>query len=204
MADDITIPPPAPRTVATDEVAGRNFQLVKIVDGTADSTTPAVVDAAGALLVTSTTFVGGGQISDASQPLYASGQAVGGGIGSLSASVGLYELGAAELLSMGGDDVSNIGLLILLNGAAIPWADGDLVVPLTAILSSETVQIDGAEFVSPPFQGSDAVHFRPTTPVRFVVSASPVSLALIATGAIASPITGPLAVEVTAHRIAGP
>ncbi len=38
MADDIDTTPGAGRTVATDEVGTRNFQLVKLVDGTAEST----------------------------------------------------------------------------------------------------------------------------------------------------------------------
>lgn len=40
MADDIDVTPGTGRTIATDEVGTRNFQLVKLVDGTAESTAP--------------------------------------------------------------------------------------------------------------------------------------------------------------------
>lgn len=57
MADDLTTQSgtlatvPASSVIATDDVAGRHFQRMKLVDGTADSTTPAVVNSAGSLAI---------------------------------------------------------------------------------------------------------------------------------------------------------
>jgi hypothetical protein len=45
MADDVDIPVVSTATVATDEVAGRHFQMVKLVDSTADSADPTGVAA---------------------------------------------------------------------------------------------------------------------------------------------------------------
>jgi hypothetical protein len=56
MADNKTLPPTGTGTadivVATDEIAGVDYQKIKLVDGTADSSTPAIVDANGSLHVT--------------------------------------------------------------------------------------------------------------------------------------------------------
>ena len=45
MADDVDIPVASSATVATDEIAGRHFQRIKLTDATADSTDPTGVAA---------------------------------------------------------------------------------------------------------------------------------------------------------------
>lgn len=49
MADNVAITAGTGTTIATDDIAGTHFQRVKLVDGVLDSTTPAEVDASGAL-----------------------------------------------------------------------------------------------------------------------------------------------------------
>lgn len=202
MADDIAIPVSASRTVATDEIGGRNFQLMKQVDGTEGSLLPSKIDGTGALRVAAGYVAGGGTVSDAVQASYASGHAVGAAIQAAvitSAQHGLYELCSVDLVSLGGDPVANIAMGI---ASADPgWADGDAVAPLPAAISSSVLAIAAADLTSQTMFGSDAVHFHPTKPLRFEITGN-IWVALVATGTIASPITGPLAVAVTLYRIA--
>lgn len=52
MTDNVAITEGTGTSIATDDVAGVQYQRIKLTDGTADSDTPAIVDANGSLQVT--------------------------------------------------------------------------------------------------------------------------------------------------------
>jgi hypothetical protein len=59
-ADNVQITPGSGSAIATDDVGGVQYQKFKLVDGTADGATPAIVTSDGALRVASTPAADGG------------------------------------------------------------------------------------------------------------------------------------------------
>lgn len=143
MADNVQITAGSGTTVATDDVAGVHYQRVKLVDGTADSSTPIPGDAANGLDVDVTRVIpgtGATALGKAEDAAHASGD-----VGVLA--LGVRNNGAATVLTDADGDYSPLavndrGELFITartNGSALakledaPHADGDGGIALWAV-----------------------------------------------------------------------
>ncbi|MFZ5789772.1 MAG: hypothetical protein ACOY3L_03640 [Pseudomonadota bacterium] len=145
MTDNVSITAGTGTSIATDEVGGAHYQKIKLVDGTADSATAAVVTGAGALLVDG---------SGATQPVSAAALPLPTGAateatlaaidtklaGTLSAAIA----GAVEVTNDAGNPLPVSGT-VTANAGAGPW-------PVTGTVTVEdgggSLTVDGAVTVS--------------------------------------------------------
>jgi hypothetical protein len=131
MTDNVSITAGTGTSIATDEVGGAHYQKIKLVDGTADSATAAVVTGAGALLVDG---------SGATQPVSASALPLPAGAATeatlaaidarLAGTLSVGVAGAVEVANDAGNPLPVSGTVTADAGAG-PWPVTDNAGSLT-------------------------------------------------------------------------
>ena len=138
MADDIAIldAASASRTVATDEVAGRNYQLIKVAFGSDGSAQ--MVDASNGLPISGTLAISGGTVTLSGTSAVSLVAGTSGTVGAVSIAAGVAQIGTVN-----GSTVSLSGTSIISGAVTISDGSGPVTVDGTVALAGTSV-ITGA------------------------------------------------------------